>query len=230
MIEVRPSYVRLTSPGRLPPPVTVQTLREAQSPRNHTVIDVLRRFGLGEDSGQGIDVIQDGMRFELLAEPEFEETTDSFVLTLRLGGQVSATERGWLAEFERQGKLQSHDRLILLTVLREGQVTNTRARDVLGVDSVQARGRLRSLRDSGLLNQHGTRGRAYYTLGTIGPERSIERIVLDAAAATPLTNQRVRDLTGLDRVAARRMLARLVGECRLIQSGERKATRYTLPE
>jgi len=229
VIEIRPSYVRITSPGRLPPPVTVTTLREAQSPRNHTVIDVLRRFGLAEDSGQGIDVIQDGMRFELLDEPEFEETEDSFVLTLRLGGQVSATERGWLAEFERQGKLQPRDRLLLLTVLREERVNNTRARDLLGVDSVDARSSLQRLRDAGLLNQHGTRGRAYYTLGIIGPDRSLQDVLLDAAKSVPLTNQRVRDLTGLERVPARKLLRRLVDEGRLVQVGERRATVYRLP-
>lgn len=229
VIELRPSYVRVTSPGRLPPPVTVTTLREAQSPRNHTVIDVLRRFGLAEDSGQGIDVIQDGMRFELLDEPEFEETEDSFVLTLRLGGQVSATERGWLAEFERQGKLQPFDRLLLLTALREERVSNTRTREVLGVDSVDARSSLQRLRDAGLLDQHGTRGRAYYTLGIIGPDRSLQDVLLDAAKAGPLSNQRVRELTGLERVPARRLLRRLVDEGHLSQVGQRRGTVYRLP-
>lgn len=229
VVEVRPTFVRIVSPGRLPPPVTVMTLREAQSPRNHTVIDVLRRFGLAEDSGQGIDVIQDGMRFELLAEPEFEESDESFVLTLRLGGQVSATERAWLAEFERRGELQSRDRLLLLTALRDERVTNTRAREVLGVDSVEARTRLQRLRDAGLLDQHGTRGRSYYTLATIGPERSVQTILLDAARDAPLTNHRVRDLTGLERVPARRLLRTMVDEGQLVQFGERRATKYTLP-
>ena len=69
-------------PCRLP--VTVATLREAQSARNHTVIDILRRFGLAEDSGQGIDVIQDGM-IRLLDEPGFREGTDTFEVTSPCG-------------------------------------------------------------------------------------------------------------------------------------------------
>lgn len=226
VVEIRPSFVKITSPGRLPAPVSIATLREAQAPRNHTVIDVLRRLGLAEDSGQGIDVIQDEMRFELLDEPQFEEVGDSFVVALPLRGQVSAFERGWLVELERQGKLQQRDRLLLLTVVREGQVTNARAREVLQVDSVQARASLQRLRDAGLLNQHGTKRRAYYTLGTIGPERSVETIVLDAARSGYVTNQRVRDLTGLDRVEARNLLRRLVDEGKLEQVGERRGTRY----
>src|SRR5664279_3548335 len=103
VIEIRPSRVVVSSPGRLPEPVTVATLREAQAARNHSVIDVLRRFGLAEDSGQGIDVIQDGMRLELLEEPAFVEEAESFRVELSLRGLVSTAERGWLAEYQRAG-------------------------------------------------------------------------------------------------------------------------------
>lgn len=209
--------------------MTVATLREAQAPRNHTIIDVLRRFGLAEDSGQGIDVIQDGMRLELLHEPLFEETESAFRVTLHLRGLVSTTERAWLSEYERQGRLREGDRLLLLTVMRDGRITNSRARDILGVDSVEARTRLGRLRDVGLLIQHGTRGRAYYTLGVIGPDRSHEEVILEAAAANPLTNTSVRALTSLDRYQAGQLLRRLVGEGRLVQRGERRGTTYHLP-
>lgn len=229
VVEVRPSAVRIVSPGRLPAPVTIATLRESQAPRNHTVIDVLRRLGLAEDSGQGIDVMQDGMRLELLEEPEFEEGEDWFAVTLRLRGQVSTSERAWLAELERQGRLRSDDRLLLLLALRERRISNSRAREALGVDSVEARGRLRRLRDAGLLEQHGTRGRAYYTPGVIGPDRTAQAIVLDAARRGPLTNAAVRALTGLERLPALRLLQRLVSEGELVQEGQRRATRYRLP-
>jgi ATP-dependent DNA helicase RecG len=209
--------------------VTVATLREAQAPRNHTIIDILRRFGLAEDSGQGIDVIQDGMRLELLHEPLFEEIDDSFRVTLELRGLVSTTERAWLSEHERQGRLHVGDRLLLLSVMRDGRITNARARDILGVDSVEARTRLGRLRDAGLLVQHGTRGRAYYTLGVIGPERSHEEVVLEAAGEGPLTNTAVRALTSLDRYQAGQLLRRLVNEGRLVQRGERRGTTYHLP-
>jgi ATP-dependent DNA helicase RecG len=221
----------VTSPGRLPAPVTVATLREAQAPRNHTIIDALRRFGLAEDSGQGIDVIQDGMRLELLHGPLLEETDSALRVMLRLRGLVSTTERAWLSEYERQGRLglAERDRLLLLTVMRDGRITNSRAGDILGLDSVEARTRLGRLRDAGLLIQHGTRGRAYYTLGVIGPDRSLEEVVLDAAAITPLTNTSVRGLTSLDRYQAGQLLRRLVSEGKLAQGGERRGATYRLP-
>lgn len=91
---------------------------------------------------------------------------------------------------------------------------------------MQARASLRRLRDAGLLNQPGTKSRAYYTLGTIGPERGLEEVVLDAAKSQDLTNERVREITGLDRVAVRSLLRRLVDEGHLIQIGQRRGTRY----
>ena len=219
----------VTSPGRLPEPVTVATLRQAQAPRNHSLIDLLRRFGLAEDSGQGIDVIQDQMRLELLAEPFFVEQSDSFRVELHLGGLVSTDERGWLAEFERAGVLRVGERALVLAARREGRLTNPRARQVLAMDSTDARSRLRRLRDAGIFEQHGTRGRAYYTLRTIGAGRTDEQIIMAQVQHGPVTNQQVRELTGLDRVGARDLLRRLVNEGRLVQRAERRGSHYIEP-
>jgi predicted HTH transcriptional regulator len=52
--------------------------------------------------------------------------------------------------------------------------------------------------------------------------------VLAAAEQGRITNQRVRELTGLDRVAARNLLRRLVDEGKLVQHGQRRGTAYTL--
>ncbi len=226
VVEIRPSSVAVTSPGSLPGSVTVERLREAQSPRNHTVIDVLRRFRLAEDSGQGIDVIEDELEYELLAEPHFEETPSSFRVELPMRGRISGQERAWLAEFERRGLVRPEDRAVLLRVTRTGRMTNAGVREQLGIDSTEARARLQRLRSVGLVLQHGTRGRAYYTPGTIGPERSIERVILDAAEAGPVSNRVVRELTGLDRAGALSLLRRLVSEGLLDQQGTRRGTTY----
>lgn len=229
LVEIRPSRVVVVSPGSLPPPVTIRTLRHDQSPRNHTVIDVLRRFRLAEDSGQGIDVIEDSFAFELLESPRFSEPGEAVRVELPIRGLVSVHERAWLAELERAGTVQPGDRVLLLTLLRHGRLTNADARQHLGEDSTAARARLQRLRDAALLIQHGERGRAYYTLGALVPQVSDEQVVLAAAQKEPMTNQRVRELTGRDRVAARALLRRLVSEGRLRQHGARRGTTYTPP-
>mgnify|MGYP001221494187 CR=1 FL=1 len=226
VIEIRPSALTVRSPGRLLPSVEIETLREAQAARNPRVIDILRRFGLAEDSGQGIDLIQDGMRLELLHEPTFREVGNAFEVILPLGGLVTTSERGWLAEHERTGTLQTAERMLLVTVLRDGKITNARAREVMGVDSVAARATLQRMCRANLLQQHGERRRAYYTLGILGPERSPEEVVLAASLEEPLTNERVRELTGLDRREALVLLRRLVSRGKLVQTGTKRGTRY----
>ena len=228
VVEIRPSSVTVTSPGSLPPPVTIPTLRQDQAPRNHILIDVLRRFRLAEDSGQGIDVIEDLFDFELLRPPRFSEIGEAVQVELPTQGLLTADERAWLVEREREGAVHQSDRRLLLEVLRAGRVTNARARSVLAEDSTTVRTRLRRLRDAGFLQQHGERRGAYYTFGAVTPTISDEALVLRAARQAPVTNARVRDLTGRDRVAARALLRRLVSEGRLRQHGERRGTTYTV--
>jgi ATP-dependent DNA helicase RecG len=49
-VEIRPTRVRITSPGPLPEPVTVANMREQNAARNLTVISALRRFRLARTS------------------------------------------------------------------------------------------------------------------------------------------------------------------------------------
>ena len=237
VIELRPDRVVVTSPGRLPEPVTVETLRQAQAARNPTVIDILRRFSLAEDAGRGVDVMEDTMEQELLDPPRFREQGNSFRVELSLRGPITPRERGWIADLERRGELHIADRLLLVHAARGERLTNTRAREVLNVDRVAARQALQRLRDAGLLEQQGERGGASYTLAeSIAPPAAfrmtpaqIEELVLERAEASPLSNEIVRQVTGLDRRSVRSLLQHLVSSGRLVQVGARKGTRYHLP-
>lgn len=50
------------------------------------------------------------------------------------------------------------------------------------------------------------------------------------AVEGPLTNQLVRERTGLDRVDALALFEHLVRAGKLVRLGERRGTRYVLPE
>jgi ATP-dependent DNA helicase RecG len=95
-IEIRPSVVRVVSPGGLPEPVTVQNMREASAPRNVAVIRALRRFGLAEDAGRGIDVMQDVMQEEMLDPPRFGDHGQEVVVDLPIRSAVAPVERAWI--------------------------------------------------------------------------------------------------------------------------------------
>jgi ATP-dependent DNA helicase RecG len=233
-IEVRPSSVRILSPGGLPEPVTVENIRETAAARNLSVIGALRRFGLAEDAGRGIDVMEDTMLEQMLDPPKFEDHEHAVAVTLPARSAVAPIERAWIRELERRGTLHGSDRLVLVHAARGEVMTNARVREILHIDGGAAREVLQRLRDAGFLEQRGARGGATYQLnGTLEPPAGLRlgpddlaNLVENLAAESPISNADVRDATGLGRAEVKTLLSRLVREDRLVQTGQRRGTRY----
>jgi len=236
-VEIRSDEVRIVSPGGLPEPVTEENIRVAQSARNARIIGVLRQAGLAEDAGRGIGVMLDSMRSELLDAPTFKDLEHGVEVSLPTRGTVTPSERAWVREVEARGMIQPSDRLILVHAARGERITNVRVRELLNIDSADARLALRRLRDSDLLVQEGARGGASYriadsidapaSLRLSQPELS--SLLLEMAKEGPLTNYKVRSRTGLDRAEALRALQQLVRSGKLIRAGMRRGSRYELP-
>ena len=104
-VDLTPTHVSVTSPGVLPEPVTIENIRFQQAARNDRVLGALRRFGLAEDLGKGVDRMQDDMAADLLDAPEFSQDGSFFTVTLRLGGVVTPRERAWVRELVRSGQV-----------------------------------------------------------------------------------------------------------------------------
>lgn len=237
-IEIRPSSVRVLSPGGLPEPVTVENIRETTAPRNLAVITALRHFGLAEDAGRGIDVIEDTMLEEMLDPPEFLDNGHEVAVVLPVRSAVAPAERAWIRELELRGNLKGPDRLLLVHAARGEVLTNARAREILQAERPAAREALQRLRDAGFLEQRGTRGGATYLLAgpleppaglRLGPDE-LARLIEGLAAGGAITNADVRSATGLDRWKVRDLLGGLVQEGRLTRVGERRGTRYQAPK
>jgi len=237
IVDLRADRVVVTSPGALPEPVTVATMRQAQAARNQDTIAVLRRFRLAEDAGRGVDVMEDTMAAALLEMPRFTADSASVRVELSLRGPITPRERAWVAELEERGELTSADRILLVHAARGEQLTNRLARSVLSVDASGARAALHRLRDAGLVVQYGTRGGATYTLSQdLAPPAAfrlasaeLAELVVGEAGRGPLTNAQVREITGLDRRQALQLLQKLVATGRLITTGSRRGTRYQRP-
>jgi ATP-dependent DNA helicase RecG len=235
-IELYPQHMRIVSPGGLPEPVTVENMRETQAARNLRVITVLRRLGLAEDAGRGVDVMVDSMLEEMLDPPVFEDSGHSVSVTLPIRSAVTPSERAWVREVEARGLIEPTDRILLVHAARGEHLTNARVRQLVGVDAGEARRALHRLRDADFLVQHGSRGGASYTLNeTLAPpaglrltRQALKDLIIELAAddGPPLTNARVRERTGLDRAEALRLLDDLVSEGRLERLGTRRGTRY----
>lgn len=237
VIEIRPEAVIVTSPGGLPEPITPANIRDHQAARNRKVLEALRRFGLAEDLGLGVDRIQDAMDAHLLEPPTFHDDGASVRVQLPLRGVVSPQERAWVSSLQAAQKLDRNDRLILVAALRDAPLANVDVRSLLHIDSTAARGRLQRLRDLGLLVQEGQRAGAQYrpapNLGlpaAAGHPADHRRLVLAAASDGPLTNSDVRRITGLERTEALALLKELVDEGRLVRTGARRGTKYHLAD
>ena len=235
-VEMRPQAIRIVSPGGLPEPVTVDNIRETQAARNYRVISVLRRLGLAEDAGRGVDVMVDSMLDEMLDPPVFDDSGQTVAVTLPIRSAVTPSERAWVREMEARGLTRLRDRILLVHAARGERLTNSRVRELSGMDAGEARGALQRLRDAGFFVQHGSRGGASYTLTeSLGPpaglrpsKDALRALVVELANAddAPLTNARVRERTGLDRVEALRLLDELVRDGVLERIGSRRGTRY----
>lgn len=235
-VEMRPSSVRIVSPGGLPEPVTVDNIRETTAPRNLAVIAALRRYGLAEDAGRGINVMQDTMRDEMLDPPVIEDLGHSVAVTLPVRSAVAPIERAWVRELERRGTLAGSDRLVLVHAARGEALTNAKVREIVGTDDATAREILHRLRDANFLEQRGRRGGAnYHLVGNLAPPAGLRLgpeeladFVVTMAAKGEVSNADIRKETGLERSEALALLSRLVNEGRLERIGERRGTRYVV--
>jgi predicted HTH transcriptional regulator len=180
--------------------------------------------------------MEDAMEAYLLARPDFVDDGTSVTVTLSTTSTVTPEERAWLLGLDRDESFSPEERRLLLFAAREGSVTNGRARAALGIDSVEARRVLVRLRDRGILVQHGARGGAQYVLASgltppgarIFTPADLRSTIIDLARTGAVTNEQVRDATGLDRAAVTRALQSLVDDRVLERHGERRGTTYTL--
>lgn len=235
-VDLYPDRTVITSPGPLVAPVTLETMREAYAARNTNIIRVLRAFRLAEDSGQGVDLIEDMMRDELLAQPTFDASESWVSVSLPVLSGTRPEERAWLNEVVARGAIEDRDRVLLVHARRGEVLSNNRARELLGGASRDVAGAaLRRLVSAGLLERSGVRGGTRYQLASaLAPPAGLRlgrqellTLVLDIANEGGLvTNGSIRERTGLDRQDVLSLLDELVQTGRLRRVGERRGTRY----
>ncbi len=233
-IEMRPDRIDIVSPGLLPPPVTIATMRDSQAARNDAVLSILRAFDLAEDKGLGIDLIQDQMRDELLDPPAFAEQGSDVVVTLPVVGTATREERAWVKEIESRVQIEPRDRILLVATRRGETLTNARARELLNVGRDEATRALRRLTTSDLLEKQGRKsGTKYSLMRSLRPPAGLRLsrdelldTIVAMAQVEPVTNATVRAATGLQRNEALSLLEHLVTAERLVRAGERRGTHY----
>jgi ATP-dependent DNA helicase RecG len=83
--------MEITSPGKLPGPVTIDNIRDERFSRNPALVQVLADMRFIERLGYGVDRVIDLMRQQGLRAPEFTETDGGFRVTI-FNDQASPVE------------------------------------------------------------------------------------------------------------------------------------------
>lgn len=82
--------MEVTSPGRLPGPVTIENIKDERFSRNPAIVQVLADMGFIERLGYGVDRVIDLMAQQNLKPPTFEETAGGFRVRLFAQAEVAA--------------------------------------------------------------------------------------------------------------------------------------------
>lgn len=163
-VKLDNSGLNISSPGGFVEGVNLSNLLVAPPhSRNPLLADIIKRIGLAERTGRGIDRIYEGMLRYGRPEPDY---TLSNPYTVSLFMANTAADRDFLKMVVEQ-----HDRLgdpiieplIILTRLRdERRLTTSDIAPAIQKSESQARIILERLLEAGLIEAHGTgRGRSY---------------------------------------------------------------------
>ena len=239
----------ISNPGGLVDGVTLDNLLTTEPrPRNRTLADAMKRIGVVERSGRGVDKIYRGMLRFGRPEPDYSRT-DNHSVILELA--TAAADEVFLRlvveqEGQQGGKPLPIESLIALAALREQKRLLAEELALhIQRDLAQARRTLERLVEAGLIEAHGqTRNRSYTLSAELyrakGEKVAYTRQVGFSSVQHPemvlnyvsqhgrIQRAEVMELCHLTQDQAKRLLKTLKDEDRLVQHGERRGTYYTL--
>ena len=210
----------------------------APRPRNPLLADALKRAGIVERTGRGIDTIFYEQLRNGRAAPSYERSTETGVTLVLAGGEPNLGLVRLVAEESRDSiPLSLEDLLVLTTLVRDGRMMALDAAGVLQREEVAAQDVLKQLEGRGLVSGQGTGVRRWYQLsedvaGRIGDSGGDQRRRGESAEHSDLVRRYVEEhgpisrtiaanLCGITYPQAYRLLNRLVSEASLRRVGTR---------
>lgn len=240
----------VSNPGGLVEGVTLANLLTTEPrPRNRALADAMKRIGIVERSGRGVDKIYRGMlRFGRPA-PDYSRT-DSTTVVVRMGTDPADLDFVRLVVEQERGRNAELpiDTLIVLSVLREIKRASA---DELAAhiqrEPASARRTLEALTEAGLVEAHGhTRGRNYTLSAAVYQRQGAKAAYTRQAGFTALQHEQlvlnfvrqhdrirraeVMDLCHLSEGQAKDLLKRMVRSGLLELKGAGRGSFYEMGE
>ena len=246
-VQLKDDSLSISNPGGLVEGVTLANLLTTEPrPRNRTLADAMKRIGVVERSGRGVDTIYRGMLRFGRPEPDYSATdSNSVVLRLATVDADDAFLRLVVEEEGRRGRALPIDSLIALAALRDMKRLTTEAlAGHIERDPTHAKRTLEALIEAGLVQAHGiARGRTYtlapgvyqatgdkaaYTRQIGFSSLQNEQLVLNYARQHGrIRREEAIELCRLSPRQATALLTRLRDAGELVQHGERRGSYYT---
>jgi hypothetical protein len=253
--NLRAVYVRLnddeltiSNPGGLVEGVTLQNLLTTEPrPRNPALADAMKRIGIVERSGRGVDKIYRGLLRFGRPVPDYRRSDEHQVVVQLATLPADKVFLQLVVTQEKDDTILPIDSLIALAALRE-QKRLTAATLAIRIqrDEHQARRTLERLLESGLVRAYGGRGRSYtlsaelyraegksvaYTRQAGFSHLQHEQMVLaHLQHHGRIERKDVMELCYLSQDQAYTLLKKLVTYGKIKKNGERKHTFYTLQQ
>lgn len=239
----------VSNPGGLVDGVTLANLLVTEPrPRNPTLADAMKRIGVVERSGRGVDKIFRGMLKFGRPAPDYSYTTAQSVVLRLPTAEADLEFRRLVVEHERTTNAELPiDSLIALATLRELKRLSADAlAERIQRDVTSAKRTLEALTEAGMVEAHGaTRGRSYTLSASLYQAVGNKAAYTRQAGFSPIQHEQmvlsyvqqhgqikraeVMDLCRLTEDQAWQLLKRLVSAEKLVKHGERRWSFYTLP-
>jgi ATP-dependent DNA helicase RecG len=240
----------ISNPGGLVDGVTLANLLTTEPrPRNRALADAMKRIGVVERSGRGVDKIYRGLLRFGRPQPDYSRT-DGTTVVLRLATDaVDLDFARVVVEQERQRNAELPiDSLIALSVLRElKRVSAEELATHIQRDPASAKRTLEALAEAGLAEAHGsTKGRSYTLSVGVYQRQGNKAAYTRQAGFAPIQHEQmvlnftrqhgqirraeVMELCRLSEGQAKDLLRKLKARGALVQHGDRRSAFYTLGE
>lgn len=245
-IRISDDEMTISNPGGFVEGVGLNNLLTTEPrPRNPALADALKRIGLVERTGRGVDLIYRGMLRYGRNLPDYSRSNaHSVVLRLSLADADQQFLKVVLAEEARLGGRMPIDSLIVLDVLREGRrLKIDELAEAVQKDAGRARAGVETLVEIGLIQAHGTgRGRSYTLSSHLYDLQGKRAEYIRQAGFNKLQSEQlvknfiqkhgritrgdVMTLCNMTEIQAYRLLKKMSDEKQIKKHGDRKSSFY----
>lgn len=236
----------VSSPGGFVDGVTLDNLLVVEPrPRNPSLADALKRLGLAERTGRGVDLIYQGLLRYGRPAPDYARSDRAGVTVSFCSGPADFGFLELVLEQEQrtQSPLPVESLLVLSTLRTQRRVEIAELARAIQRPADAARVVVERLVEAGLVQTHGqARGRTYTLSPSVyrklgQPAGYVHQVGFDALQQEEMVKRYVRehgsirrkDVVGLCRLSddqAKRLLASLTDAGVLVRVGVRKGARY----